>query len=110
MLDLNNFKLFMRIALPFFINISCNWPAVVSSVRRTFSWIRILPKSIFLKLQNLKAGKDGEIHITDAIQSLIDDNENFIAHNFDGKYLDCGTINGYINSSKIIGSIWNYAW
>ncbi len=65
----------------------------------------ILPKSIFLKLQKLKAGKDGEIHITNAIQSLIDDNENLIAHNFDGRYLDCGTINGYINSSKIIGSI-----
>ena len=65
----------------------------------------ILPKSIFLKLQKLKPGKSGEIHITDAIQSLINDNENFIAHNFDGKYLDCGTMNGYIKSSKEIGSI-----
>ena len=63
----------------------------------------ILPKSIFLKLQKLKPGKGGEIHITDAIQSLINDNENFIAHNFDGKYLDCGTMGGYINSSKEIG-------
>ncbi len=63
----------------------------------------ILPKSIFSKLQKLKPGKGGEIHITDAIQSLINDNENFIAHNFDGKYLDCGTMGGYINSSKEIG-------
>jgi len=59
----------------------------------------ILPKSIFLKLSNLKSGKGGEKHITDAIQSLINDNENFIAHNFAGKYLDCGSMTGYIKSS-----------
>ena len=65
----------------------------------------ILPKTIFSKLLNLKPGKGGEIHITDAIQSLIDDSENFIAHNFLGKYLDCGTMNGYINSSKEISEL-----
>jgi UTP--glucose-1-phosphate uridylyltransferase len=65
----------------------------------------ILPKSIFLKLQNTKASKGGEIHITDAIQSLIDSNEKFIAHNFLGKYLDCGTMSGYINSSKEISRL-----
>ena len=65
----------------------------------------ILPKTIFSKLLKKKPGKDGEIHITDAIQSLINDNENFIAHNFLGKYLDCGTMKGYINSSKEISKI-----
>jgi UTP--glucose-1-phosphate uridylyltransferase len=64
----------------------------------------ILPKTIFNKLKNQSAGKGGEIHITDAIQSLIKDNENFIAHNFLGKYLDCGTMHGYINSGKEIGN------
>jgi len=59
----------------------------------------ILPKSIFSKLTNLKPGKGGEIHITDAIQSLIDEDNKFIGHNFSGKYLDCGTMNGYINST-----------
>ena len=59
----------------------------------------ILPKKIFNKLFNQKPGKGGEIHITDAIQSLIKDNENFIAHNFSGKYLDCGTMSGYIKST-----------
>ena len=59
----------------------------------------ILPKTIFKKLSKLESGKGGEIHITDAIQSLINDNEKFIGHNFSGKYLDCGTMNGYINSS-----------
>ena len=65
----------------------------------------ILPKTIFSKLRNMKPGKGGEIHITDAIQSLINDNEKFLAHNFLGKYLDCGTMNGYINSSKEISKI-----
>ena len=70
----------------------------------------ILPKSIFSKLSKMKIGKSGEIHITDAIQSLINENEKFVAHNFLGKYLDCGTLKGYIDSSKEISKIWNYAW
>ena len=59
----------------------------------------ILPKKIFNELSKLKPSIGGEIHITDAIQSLIADNEKFIGHNFSGKYLDCGTMNGYIKST-----------
>ena len=59
----------------------------------------ILPRKIFSKLLNQKPGKGGEIHITDAIQSLIQNDEKFIAHNFIGKYLDCGSMDGYIKSS-----------
>jgi UTP--glucose-1-phosphate uridylyltransferase len=65
----------------------------------------ILPKTIFKKLSDLKPGKGGEIHITDAIQLLIEDREKFIAHKFSGKYLDCGTMNGYINSTLEIAKI-----
>jgi len=65
----------------------------------------ILPRTIFKKLESLKPSKGNEIHITDAIQELINDKEKFIAHNFEGKYLDCGTMKGYINSSKIIGKL-----
>ncbi len=65
----------------------------------------ILPKSIFLKLKKLKPGKNEEIHITDAISLLIKENEKFIAHNFEGKYLDCGTLSGYISSNKEIGKL-----
>ena len=65
----------------------------------------ILPNKIFSKLKNLKPGKGSEIHITDAIQLLINDNEKFIAHNFSGKYLDCGSMEGYINSSKEIAKL-----
>ena len=59
----------------------------------------ILPKKIFSKLSKQKPGKGGEIHITDAIQSLIYDNNKFIAHNFSGKYLDCGSMSGYVKST-----------
>tara|TARA_Y100000590_G_scaffold365717_1_gene424704 strand:- start:275 stop:619 length:345 start_codon:yes stop_codon:yes gene_type:complete len=65
----------------------------------------ILPRTIFKKLKYLKPSKGNEIHITDAIQELINDKEKFVAHNFEGKYLDCGTMKGYINSSKVIGKL-----
>ena len=65
----------------------------------------ILPRKIFLKLSKLKPGKGGEIHITDAIKSLINENEKFIAHNFAGKYLDCGTMSGFIKSNIEIGKL-----
>jgi len=69
----------------------------------------ILPKNIFSKLLKQKPSKGGEIHITDAIQSLIYDNNKFIAHNFSGKYLDCGSMKGYVRSSLEISKIWKYA-
>ena len=59
----------------------------------------ILPRKIFSKLSKQKPGKGGEIHITDAIQSLIYEKNKFVAHIFSGKYLDCGSMQGYINSS-----------
>ena len=59
----------------------------------------ILPKTIMSKLKNLKPGQGGEIHITDAIKQLIVNGEKFYGNIFKGKYLDCGTLNGYINSS-----------
>ena len=65
----------------------------------------ILPRKIFTKLKNQKKGKGGEIHITDAIRKLIADGEKFIGHSFKGKYLDCGTMNGYIKSSQEISKL-----
>ena len=58
----------------------------------------ILPRKILIKLKNLKPGQGGEVHITDAIKQLIDDGEKFYANIFKGKYLDCGTLSGYIKS------------
>jgi UTP--glucose-1-phosphate uridylyltransferase len=59
----------------------------------------ILPKIIMKKLKKLKPGQGGEIHITDAIRQLIYEGEKFYGNIFKGKYLDCGTLNGYVNSS-----------
>ena len=65
----------------------------------------ILPRTIFKNIKSLKPSLGNEIHITDAIQLLINKKEKFVAHNFEGKYLDCGTMNGYINSTKEIGKL-----
>ena len=65
----------------------------------------ILPKKIFKLLINQRKGKGGEIHITDAIRTLIKKGSKFVGHKFSGYYLDCGTMNGYIKSSIKISKI-----
>ena len=58
----------------------------------------ILSNKIFGEIKKLKADKGGEIHITDAIKNLIYKGDKFFANIFKGKYLDCGTLSGYIDS------------
>ena len=58
----------------------------------------ILPSKIMNEIKKLKPGQGNEIHITDAIKNLIIKGEKFYGNIFKGKYLDCGTLNGYINS------------
>ena len=65
----------------------------------------ILPKTIFDVLKKQKPGQNGEIHITDAIRLLLNKNNKFIGHIFAGKYLDCGTMKGYINSTIEISKL-----
>ena len=65
----------------------------------------ILPKKIFKLLKNQNKGKGGEIHITDAIQTLIKNGSKFVGHKFSGHYLDCGSMKGYIKSSMKISKI-----
>ena len=65
----------------------------------------ILPKKIFNVLKSQKRGKNGEIHITDSIRTLILAKNKFIGHIFAGKYLDCGTMSGYINSTLKISRL-----
>ena len=50
-------------------------------------------------LKNQTSGQGGEIHITDAIKKLIYKGENFYGNIFRGKYLDSGTLKGYIKSN-----------
>ena len=65
----------------------------------------ILPAKIFKILKKQKPGRNGEIHITDAIRTLIRQKNKFIGHVFAGKYLDCGTMQGYVNSSTEIAKL-----
>ena len=65
----------------------------------------ILPTKIFKILKKQKTGQNGEIHITDAIRKLIYKKNKFIGHVFAGKYLDCGTLKGYVNSSIEISKL-----
>ena len=65
----------------------------------------ILPKKIFKILKKQKPGQNGEIHVTDAIKTLINQKNKFIGHVFSGKYLDCGTMRGYIDSSLAISKL-----
>ena len=65
----------------------------------------ILPKKIFPILKKQLPGKNGEIHITDSIRTLIFMENKFIGHIFSGKYLDCGSMNGYINSTLQISKL-----
>jgi len=57
----------------------------------------LLNKSIFKFLKKQKRGRLGEIQITDAMNAMLL-NESFYGCKFKGKYLDCGTIKGYIKS------------
>ena len=59
----------------------------------------ILPKKILSVLKNQGKGKGGEIHITDAIKTLVKRNEKIYGNIFKGKYIDCGTLEGFIKSS-----------
>ena len=62
----------------------------------------ILTSKVFGEIKKLKPGKGGEIHITDAIKNLIHKNNNFYGNIFKGTYLDCGTLDGYIDSGNQI--------
>ena len=63
----------------------------------------ILTPDIFEILKNIEPGKDGEIQITDAMSMMLAGGESFKGCIFKGTYLDCGTIDGYINSFNYIG-------
>ena len=65
----------------------------------------VLNKNIFKFLKYQKKGKGGEIHITDAIKAMIENKNKFIGHKFSGKYLDCGSLNGYIKSNLEISKL-----
>ena len=95
-LDKNNFKISDVVEKPSIKSAPSN-NAVIGRY--------ILNKDIFKYLKNQKKGKGGEIHITDAIRKMIMKNNLFVGHKFSGKYLDCGTMKGYINSGVEISKL-----
>ena len=62
----------------------------------------VLTSKIFEEIKKIKPGQGNEIHITDAIKRLIYKKNKFYGNIFKGKYLDCGTLSGYIYSGAQI--------
>lgn len=58
----------------------------------------IITPQIFEILQNTKPGKGGEIQLTDALQTLIE-NEAMYAYNFEGKRYDVGDKLGFLQAT-----------
>jgi len=59
----------------------------------------ILTPDIFDILRNTKAGKGGEIQITDALLEQAK-NGNVIAYKFEGKRFDCGSVDGFVEATN----------
>ena len=63
-------------------------------------------KNLFLIIGKIKKNETKNFDYDEVeVEPRIDENEKFIGHNFQGKYLDCGTMRGYINSSLEISKI-----
>ncbi|SDI93896.1 UTP--glucose-1-phosphate uridylyltransferase [Paraburkholderia steynii] len=58
----------------------------------------ILKPRIFDHLHALKPGTGGELQLTDALQSLLND-EQVLAYKYDGKRFDCGSKLGYLKAT-----------
>ncbi len=58
----------------------------------------ILKPRIFDHIRALKPGAGGELQLTDAIQSLMQD-EQVLAYRYDGKRFDCGSKIGYLKAT-----------
>jgi UTP--glucose-1-phosphate uridylyltransferase len=59
----------------------------------------ILTPDIFDILRNTKAGKGGEIQITDALMEQAK-NDRVVAYKFRGNRFDCGSIDGFIEANN----------
>ncbi len=62
----------------------------------------ILTPAIFEKIETTERGAGGEIQLTDAIASLMSD-EQVLAYEFDGKRYDCGAKLGYLQATVEYG-------
>lgn len=62
----------------------------------------VLTQRIFHHLENIKPGAGGEIQLTDAIQSLLKE-EQILAYRYEGIRYDCGSKLGYLQASVELG-------
>lgn len=56
----------------------------------------ILQPSVFEYLQHTKAGRNGEVQLTDAMQQMLNGGEKFFAPTFEGPRFDCGNQVGFL--------------
>jgi len=59
----------------------------------------ILIPEIFNVIKDTKAGKGGEIQITDALMTLAKQGK-VLAYKFDGKRFDCGSVDGFVEATN----------
>lgn len=59
----------------------------------------ILTPDIFDILRNTPSGKNGEVQLTDALQTQAK-NGNVIAYRFTGKRFDCGSVEGFVEATN----------
>ena len=63
----------------------------------------LLNGKIFKYLEKTKAGKGGEIQLTDGILKMLQDGEKIVAHNFEGKRYDIGNKIGLLKANIEFG-------
>ena len=63
----------------------------------------VLSSNIFKYLKNLEPGVGGEVQLTDAIKSMLKD-EEVVAYLYEGKKFDCGSRHGYVNAIKYLSA------
>ncbi|WP_300330899.1 UTP--glucose-1-phosphate uridylyltransferase GalU [Fusobacterium sp.] len=63
----------------------------------------LLDGKIFKYLEETKAGKGGEIQLTDAILKMLKDGNKVVAHNFEGKRYDIGNKIGLLKANIEFG-------
>ena len=64
----------------------------------------ILTPEIFDVLKNTKAGKGGEIQLTDALLELAKEGK-VVAYKFKGKRFDCGSVDGFVEATNFFYNI-----
>ncbi|MEQ9115633.1 MAG: UTP--glucose-1-phosphate uridylyltransferase GalU [Rickettsiales bacterium] len=59
----------------------------------------ILEPSVFEYIARSEPGKGGEIQLTDAMKSMLDDGKDYYGQVFDGKRYDCGSLVGFLDAN-----------